>query len=243
MNFKNLNLEIKSNMNTLVKNIEKNITTFFNEYIKRVSEVHNIPVKDLEKLLDNVNVECVPIEKVAKSASAPTSAPTSTKAGNTCKYLFSKGVNKGQLCGTKTSGEYCSKHKAASNKESPCSEDKKRVSKPATKKSPPSSPTKNIILRRNKDIGNKLWHPDTQLVFKSTRDKTVIGKAIGNEIVALSEEDIENCKRMCFAFDDKYDISNIEKSEVDEPKTKVDIDKRLTMVRKQEEEEDLEDDD
>ena len=223
-------------MNTLVKNIEAHITTFFQDFIKRVSDAHNIPVKDLENILNNVNVECVPIEKIKTVAKATTSS-----SGNTCKYLFSKGVNKGQLCGTKTAGEYCSKHKAASNKESP-TEDKKRVSKPSAKKSPPSSPTKNIILRRNKDIGNKLWHPDTQLVFKSTRDKTVIGKAVGNEILALTEDDIENCKRMCFAFDDKYDISNIEKSEVDEPKKKIDIDKRLTMVRKTSNEDQLEDD-
>jgi len=219
-------------MNTLVKNIEANIAVFFNDFIKRVSEAHNIPVKDLENILNNVEVECVPIPAIPKTVKVSSPKVEKGEKNMTCKYLFSKGVNKGELCGTKTSGEYCSKHKAASNKESP-SEDKKRVSKPAaSKKSPPSSPTKNIILRRNKDIGNKLWHPDTQLVFKSTRDKTVIGKAVGAEILALTEEDIENCKRMCFAFDDKYDLSNIEKSEVDEPKKKIDIDKRLTMVRK-----------
>ena len=228
-------------MNTLVKNIEDNITIFFNDFIKRVSEAHNIPVKDLENILNNVEVDCVPIPKTVKVSSSKVEKSEKVEKGMTCKYLFSKGVNKGELCGTKTSGDYCSKHKAAGNKDSPNTEEKKRVSKPATKKSPPSSPTKNIILRRNKDIGNKLWHPDTQLVFKSTRDKTVIGKAVETEIVALNEEDIENCKKMCFAYDDTYDISNIEKSEVDEPKKKVDIDKRLTMVRK--EKEDVEDED
>lgn len=164
----------------------KKVDSIVIEFIKNVSEKYNIDIKDLENIWKEKSKEIKKIKKIEKSE---------TKITGKCEYVFVKGEKKGTICLSKTKdGNLCSKHKG-------------KTSSDAKKKSPkkvgPLQPvTKNIILRRNKDIGNKLWHPETRLVFKSTRDKIVIGKASdSNEIIQLNDDDIEVCKSMGFAFD------------------------------------------
>ena len=161
----------------------KKVESIVIEFIKNVSEKYDIDIKDLENMWKEKSKE---IKKTTKSE---------TKITGKCEYVFVKGEKKGTICLSKTKdGNFCSKHKGKTSSD---------AKKKSPKKAGPLQPvTKNIILRRNKDIGNKLWHPETRLVFKSTRDKIVIGKASDtNEIIQLNDDDIEVCKSMGFAFD------------------------------------------
>ena len=164
----------------------KNIDSLVVEFIKNIAEKYDIDIKDLENMWKEKSKE---IKKSKK-------AEVETKITGKCEYVFVKGDKKGTICLSKTKdGNLCSKHKSKHSSD---------AKKKSPKKAGPLQPvvTKNIILRRNKDIGNKLWHPETRLVFKSTRDKIVIGKANDvNEIIPLNDDDIEVCKSMGFAFD------------------------------------------
>lgn len=191
-------------MNTLGKNIESAIKNALEEFIKRISEKHDIESSDLESLWNDVCSDMKISVLTSKTTSKTKTTSEDNSDINVCSYLFSKGVRKGETCGSKTkNGTYCSRHKDHKDEPEKDEKQKKKISKPSKKVSPVS--TKSIVLRRNKDIGNKLWHPETCLVFRSTKDKTVIGRADSTKIVALTDEDIENCKRMGFAFDTSTD--------------------------------------
>ena len=43
-----------------------------------------------------------------------------------------------------------------------------------------------IVLKKNKTI-NKIWHPESTLVFKSSKEKLVIGRYEDGEIIPLDE--------------------------------------------------------
>ena len=222
-------------MNTLVKNIESAIKYALEEYIKRITDKHDISSSDLESLWNDVSSDMkISISTrnltTKNNSKSPTQEDTSSTT-NVCSYLFSKGAKKGEICGSKTKiGTYCSRHK--DHKDDSDKDDKKKVvkPKPAKKVSPVS--TKSIVLRRNKDIGNKLWHPETQLVFKSTKDKTVIGKADGQKIIALSDDDIDNCKRMGFAFEIGAENSVTEDSTKKIPKTISEESDKKLLIKK-----------
>ena len=62
-----------------------------------------------------------------------------------------------------------------------------------------------IILKRNKLI-NKIWHPESTLVFKSSTEKLVIGRLDGSDIIPLDDEAIDLCVQWKF----KYDTSLVE---------------------------------
>ena len=198
-------------MNTLGKNIESAIKNALEEFIKRISEKHDIESSDLESLWNDVCSDMKISVLTSKTTSKTKTTSEDNSDINVCSYLFSKGVRKGETCGSKTkNGTYCSRHKDHKDEPEKDEKQKKKISKPSKKVSPVS--TKSIVLRRNKDIGNKLWHPETCLVFRSTKDKTVIGRADSTKIVALTDEDIENCKRMGFAFDTSTDIDTDDSS-------------------------------
>ena len=167
-------------------NANKKLESIVIEFIKNIAEKYDINLKDLENMWRERSETIKKSEKSEKSES---------KITGKCEYVFVKGDKKGTTCSSKTKdGNLCSKHKGKTSSD---------AKKKSPKKAGPLQPvTKNIILRRNKDIGNKLWHPETRLVFKSTRDKIVIGKANdSNQIIQLNDDDIEVCKSMGFVFD------------------------------------------
>ena len=60
-----------------------------------------------------------------------------------------------------------------------------------------------IQLKTNKTL-QKLWHPESGLVFHSKDNKVVIGQCIDDKLVPLTEETIEVCKKWKFSFDKTF---------------------------------------
>jgi len=65
-----------------------------------------------------------------------------------------------------------------------------------------------IVLKKNTII-NKIWHPESTLVFKSSKEKLVIGRFHENEFVSLDDEALELCVQWKF----KYDTSLVDEEE------------------------------
>jgi hypothetical protein len=66
-----------------------------------------------------------------------------------------------------------------------------------------------IVLKKNKTI-NKIWHPESALIFKSSHEKLVIGRLQDGEIIPLDEEALDLCVQWKF----KYDTSLVDEEEV-----------------------------
>ena len=100
---------------------------------------------------------------------------------------------------------YCSKHKKyegtapKSAKKTTLPEPKKTIV-PTVKKVSPPTKKNNLILMKNKKI-DKFVHQESGLVFKSEKEKNVIGKLCDDKIKALSFEDIDNCKKYGFKYE------------------------------------------
>ena len=90
-----------------------------------------------------------------------------------------------------------------------------------------SSKTAKLVLKKNKKL-DKIYHPDTGLVFKSATEKVVIGRIVDDEFVPLDEEAVELCEKNSF----KVDESLLETDEAEEPETK----KKSSSKKKSEEE-------
>ena len=132
--------------------------------------------------------------------------PTTTKR---CPYIFTKGAKQGQECGCKPKGgkTYCSRHKKY---EGTIPNVKKGL--PPPRRSIVCSKRKATVTKKVQDIvlhkgpGGRLYHRPTGLVFNN--DKVVIGtwlKACDNpkevdEVVALTDKDVEKAKQHMFAF-------------------------------------------
>ena len=71
-----------------------------------------------------------------------------------------------------------------------------------------SKPRIKIVLKKNKAI-NKIWHPESTLVFKSSKEKMVIGRYEDGELIPLDEETLDLCTKWKF----KYDSSLVEEEE------------------------------
>jgi hypothetical protein len=74
-----------------------------------------------------------------------------------------------------------------------------------------SSKSQKLILKKNKKL-DKIYHPDSGLVFKSATEKVVIGRIVDDEFISLDEATLELCEQYNF----KYDESLVETEEVDE---------------------------
>jgi hypothetical protein len=70
-----------------------------------------------------------------------------------------------------------------------------------------------ITLKKNKDI-DRIWHPESTLIFKSAAEKVVVGRYDNEEIIPLDDECISLCEEWGF----KYDTDLVEKEEQEEDK-------------------------
>jgi hypothetical protein len=68
-----------------------------------------------------------------------------------------------------------------------------------------------IHLKKIKD-STHILHPDSNLVLKSAKDKTVIGRYEENTIAPMNDDDLELCTKWNF----KYDRSFLQPEDVDE---------------------------
>ena len=66
-----------------------------------------------------------------------------------------------------------------------------------------------IVLKKNTTI-NKIWHPESTLVFKSSKEKLVIGRFHDGELIPLDDEALDLCVQWKF----KYDSSLVDEEEV-----------------------------
>jgi hypothetical protein len=126
----------------------------------------------------------------------PTPTPEPVKVAKTCQHMWSKGDRKGTLCGCSIPNparDYCSKH-VAQHKAS-------AKTKTDSAKSSPETPKKRtpMVLRRNKSI-DKIWHPDSGMLFVSASDKRVYSRYVNGEMRDLTTEDTELCKELGFAI-------------------------------------------
>ena len=221
-------------MNSLTKGIESAIKNAIEEYVQCISQKYEeIDIDDLEELWNDVS-KSMKISVTMKSPGKATTTKTNPVASadpNGCPYKFIKGTKQDTTCGAKAKegNVYCSRHKkyeGTEPKERKSSPDTKR-STIKSKKSKSRSPAKSTqrVLRKNKKL-DKLWHPETGLVFKSAKELTVVGKCVDDKLIDLTEEDIEECRKWGFSFvpldedeDDEGDeSSDDEKSVVTTPK-------------------------
>lgn len=75
---------------------------------------------------------------------------------------------------------------------------------------------KKIILKKLKEL-NTIWHPDSNLVFKSREDKVVIGMYTEGNFIQLDNEAISLCEQWGFKFDESLVSSEPEDESEPEP--------------------------
>ena len=216
--------------NEIIAIIDKRI----NEYISNIAYIYDLDENELKNIWyeeEKINNK-VSEPKINNKVSEPkinnkVSEPKINKNScSGCPYIFTKGVNSGEMCGSKpkNGATYCSKHKKYEGME--CHSSTKKKLLPVTKKSIVPAVKKvnscikkpNLILIRHKKI-NKFIHPESGLVFKSDKEKIVIGKLHDDKIIDLDESDIDNCKKYGFKFDNtpkKQLKNNLEDEELED---------------------------
>jgi hypothetical protein len=191
------------------------IHSIINQYVQTVSTTYNIPIADLENLMNNNNNNHhgAPQVVLPQVVLPPQVAPPPPQ--EICSYVYLRGQKAGQGCPLKkkVGSSFCSQHtkkpKEAKAAEEPTIE--------VTANEPPKKP--NPILRMNKVI-NKWWHPESGLVFKSSEEKIVIGIYKDDTIHDLSEEDVKTCIAFKFRYvynKRKLEDTRSEQEDDDEP--------------------------
>ena len=210
-------------MNNLFETIEDIITQAIKDFADRIAEKHNLDSSEVLSLWDsknllrnNSNIPNFPnnnnkTEKRPSAAKADISSPSNFIG---CPYLFTKGNREGECCGSKpkNGAVYCSRHKKyegvppKEKKVLPVSK-KSIASSVKTKKSPVTKQNSDKILRKNTKI-DKLWHQESGMVFKSKTERVVIGKCIDDNILPLTEDDIEICISLSFKYEDSNHLED-----------------------------------
>ena len=203
-------------MDKLINIIEENIQKTVHNYILLISSNYNIDINELENLWNTPTH--TPKQKPLPSSSTPTDSPKaspkaspkdspkaspkdSSKASpkdsskNKCVYKFTKGKQQGDICngGIKGDSQYCSKHL----KFEETGQKDKKVTLPVS-----VSEKKSVdrLVRLNKEI-NKWWHLESKLVFKSDKEKIVVGVYKDDTYRELCNDDIEECNKYGFRYE------------------------------------------
>lgn len=211
----------------------------FELYISSINDKLGIDRSELERLLvETISSISLTFKDVGLSAKAyktkeqsslkqnnnqNSSDQTSSSKQNSCQMILKSGIRKGQLCGTKLkgNGQYCNRHNKTSKederneppmtkfkptKESSVEELKIKGNEPLDeflKKIPPEG----LIFKKNKH--GYFQFGETGLVFKSCKEKVIIGKQLDNgEIQSLTEEDIMICKKYKLRYCSELKESN-----------------------------------
>ena len=86
-----------------------------------------------------------------------------------------------------------------------------------------------ITLKKNKII-DKIWHPESTLVFKSSTEKKVIGRCVDDEFISLDEEGLSLCEKWGFKYD--TDLVDEEGKSVEEQTSDHDDDAEKPVAEK-----------
>ena len=196
-------------MDKLLTIIEENIEKSVNDYISVISTKYNIDISELQamwKSPSNLSVITqVPLETPSpvpalkpKSPPKKSSSPSSSTKIK-CAYKYTKGKQQGEMCSSnaKDNSQYCSKHMKF---EDSGQKELKYNPLPA-----PVEKSVDRLIRLNKEI-NKWWHVESKLVFKSNKEKIVVGIVKDDIYSDLCEDDIEECNKYGF----KYEIKQSE---------------------------------
>jgi hypothetical protein len=216
-------------MEALMQEIGGNIRLSVHDFIRKVSDKYGVDFDELIEMWENSDIiqsKSKVITKAPAQKQAPKvvqkSAPQSPEpdASDGCPYIYTKGEKEGQSCGIKPKGGvvYCTRHKKYEGQEP-----KQKKVIPSAKKSiagstssrTTSPPVKevNTVLRKHKAI-DKLWHSATGMVFKSAKERVVIGKCVDDKLLPLQTEDIEICMAHSFAYDDSWEEEKMEEENV-----------------------------
>ena len=207
-------------MDKLLTIIEENIEKSVNDYITVISSKYNIDISELQALWKSpsnlsvltlepsVTVFPVPaLQSKSKSKSPPKKSSPSSPSSSTkikCAYKYIKGKQQGEMCSSnaKDNSQYCSKHMKFEDS-----------GQKETKYNPLPVPVEKSVdrlVRLNKEL-NQWWHVESKLVFKSNKEKIVVG-IVKNDIYSdLCEDDIEECNKYGF----KYEIKQPEAKKIE----------------------------
>ena len=199
----------------LIQQIQTSIDNSIEKFINNISEKYEIDKDELLKLWDsgnltNCEIKCIdkPQKKTIAKPSPTKTDVSSTSASEGCPYVYTKGEKEGQVCNIKPKGGvvFCTRHKKYEGLEP-----KQKKILPSTKKSiggntvvtkkEPVKKEVNTVLRKNKDI-DMLWHSPTGMVFKSAKERIVIGKCVNDKVLPLTKDDIEICMSHSFAYEE-----------------------------------------
>tara|TARA_Y100000389_G_scaffold85563_1_gene82298 strand:+ start:623 stop:1747 length:1125 start_codon:yes stop_codon:yes gene_type:complete len=227
-------------MDSLTKQIEYAIKSAVEEFVELIDQKYEeVDLEELQNIWNNVSTSMkisVSFKKESKTVPKNISSPTDNKVNIPgCPYVFTKGVKKGECCGSKpkTGKAYCSKHTKFEGtqpkklEELPESRDKPTIRPTQTKTKSEPKPIQRV-LRKHKEIG-KLWHPESGLVFKSPRERFVIGKCVENKLVSLQKSDLDICKQWGFKIDQEKPIE--EEDEEDEEEEEEEV-KKIYLIKK-----------
>jgi|UniRef100_A0A6C0J4Y8 hypothetical protein len=179
----------------------------------------NIPVENVIKPITKKPEQILSVESMSKPIIKKTPQavvkPTEDEKCKGCPYVWSRGDKSGTTCGSipKNGSIYCSRHKKYEGVETkakkvlPTTNNKKTISSVTKKKGASPSKEVGLTLHKNKEI-DKLWDPNTKMVFKSISEKIVIGKYEDGEVKNLSSVDIDCCKQYGFAFEEQKSSEN-----------------------------------
>jgi hypothetical protein len=209
-------------MQSLMEEIKTSINRSVETFIEKVATKYNLNNEDLMKIWDQTS-SCVADTKIISKPSVKIvketvrTSPTKTEgssSGDGCPYIYTKGEKEGQSCNIKPKGGtvFCTRHKKYEGTEPkqkkilPSS--KKSISPNTGAKKIPAVNSVNTVLRKNKAI-DKLWHLATGMVFKSVKERVVIGKCVDDKLLPLTTEDIEVCMAHGFAYENSDEQINV----------------------------------
>jgi hypothetical protein len=250
-------------MISIIEGFEKCIKEAIQVYSDKISEKYDIDYEELQEIWNNLSFD---IKLTSKNKETVKKSPVQKKENKTekqnkkekdgddeadeddrCPYVFTKGKNSGQSCNAKLKDglTYCSKHQKcegigqAEKKKTPKTKESissKAVGTTSKKSSPEKRPIEKII-KLNNDI-NKLWHAETELVFKSKDERVVIASYRDGSLNPLTDDDIELCEKYGFKYEREENITEEvleEESKIQEKKEEKKTDKKKVEEKKDEE--------
>ena len=85
-----------------------------------------------------------------------------------------------------------------------------------------------VVLKKLKQI-DKIWHPDSTLVFKSIDDKKVIGRFCDNEFISLDDVALDLCEKWNFTYDP--DLVDEEEEVIEDIDQNNSVDEEVTVEK------------
>ena len=163
--------------------------TFGDKFIAEISTKYSLDQDELEALWNDViegKKEKKPaVKKVKPVKKKSEDKPEVEKKSGKCPFVLTRGPNAGNECGknNKTGEDFCGRH---------------LTMKPKEPKAPVSKGVpKNIAmraLRMHKEI-KRPYNTENKFVFKSSKERVVIGRIINDKFVELTEDMLEDCKK------------------------------------------------